>query len=142
MNRPANAGAARSPRYGQDSSWPSASSPVPPQSASAELIQAIRTVTAGDAYLSPKVTDAVVSDYVRHVPTDRGTAFGTLTAREREILQLVAEGRSNKEIAALLHVSVKTIEAHRAQVMDKLNIRSVAGLTKFAITEGLTSPEP
>jgi DNA-binding NarL/FixJ family response regulator len=112
------------------------------ESASAELILAIRTVIGGKAYLSPKITDVVVSDYVRHVPTDRSVAFAALTSREREVLQLVAEGKSNKEIAALLHVSVKTVEAHRAQLMEKLQIRSVAGLTKFAISEGLTPPEP
>lgn len=112
------------------------------ESAVAELILAIRTVTSGKAYLSPRITDAVVDDYVRHVPTDRSAAFSALSAREREVLQLVAEGKSTKEIAALLHVSVKTIEAHRAQVMDKLRIHSVAGLTKFAVSEGLTPPEP
>jgi DNA-binding NarL/FixJ family response regulator len=112
------------------------------ESASAELIQAIRTVVSGKAYLSPKITDVVVSDYVRHVPTERGAAFTTLTPREREVLQLVAEGKSTKEIAGLLHVSAKTVEAHRAQVMEKLRIRSVAGLTKFAVSEGLTPPEP
>jgi DNA-binding NarL/FixJ family response regulator len=112
------------------------------ESAVAELILAIRTVTSGKAYLSPRITDAVVDDYVRHVPTDRSAAFTSLSRREREVLQLVAEGKSTKEIAALLHVSVKTIEAHRAQVMDKLRIHSVAGLTKFAVSEGLTSPEP
>ena len=112
------------------------------ESASAELIQAIRTVVAGKSYLSPKITDVVVSDYVRHVPSDRGASFAALTPREREVLQLVAEGKSTKEIAGLLHVSAKTVEAHRAQVMEKLRIRSVAGLTKFAVSEGLTPPEP
>jgi DNA-binding NarL/FixJ family response regulator len=81
-------------------------------------------------------------DYVRHVPTDRSTAFESLTPREREVLQLVAEGKTTKEIAGRLHVSVKTIEAHRAQIMDKLQIHSIAGLTKFAVHERLTSSEP
>jgi DNA-binding NarL/FixJ family response regulator len=112
------------------------------ESAVAELLLAIRTVTAGRAYLSPRITDAVVDDYVRHVPSERSVAFSSLTPREREVLQLVAEGKSTKEIAALLHVSIKTVEAHRAQVMDKLRIHSVAGLTKFAVNEGLTPPEP
>jgi DNA-binding NarL/FixJ family response regulator len=67
------------------------------------------------------------------------TAFTVLTAREREVLQLIAEGRSTKEIASALQVSVKTIETHRQQMMEKLNIRSVAELTKYAIREGLTS---
>jgi DNA-binding NarL/FixJ family response regulator len=112
------------------------------ESAVAELILAIRTVMSGRAYLSPRVTDTVLDDYVRHVPTERGAAFASLTSREREVLQLVAEGKSTKEMAAVLHVSVKTIEAHRSKVMEKLRIHSVAGLTKFAVTEGLTSPEP
>lgn len=106
----------------------------------AELIGAIRTVIAGRVYLSPRVTDIVVDDYVRHVPSSEGLG-GNLTAREREVLQLIAEGRTTKEIAGRLYVSVKTVEAHRAQIMEKLRIRSVAGLTKFAIHEGLTSPE-
>jgi DNA-binding NarL/FixJ family response regulator len=108
----------------------------------AELIQAIRTVVAGRSYLSPAVTEAVVEDYVRHVPSNGGAAFASLSPREREVLQLIAEGKATKEIAAALQVSVKTIEAHRAQIMEKLHIHSVAGLTKFAIHEGLTSPEP
>jgi DNA-binding NarL/FixJ family response regulator len=65
-----------------------------------------------------------------------------LSPREREVLQLVAEGRTTKEIARLLHVSVKTIESHRSQVMEKLHIHNIAGLTKFAVHEGITSPEP
>ena len=108
----------------------------------AELILAVRTVTSGRSYLSPRVTDTFVGDYVRHVPVDASTAFTSLTAREREVLQLVAEGKSTKEIGALLHVSPKTVEAHRSHIMDKLKIDTVAGLTKFAIHEGLTSPEP
>ena len=112
------------------------------ESAVAELLTAIRAVMEGKAYLSPKITSAIVDDYVRHVPLERGVAYGALTGREREVLQLLAEGSTTKEMAARLHVSVKTIETHRAQIMEKLRIRSIAGLTKFAIHEGLTSPEP
>jgi len=79
---------------------------------------------------------------VRQSPADHGAAFGTLTARKREVLQLIAEGKSTKEAASMLQVSIKTIEAHRAQIMARLRIHNVAGLTKFAIHEGLTSPEP
>jgi DNA-binding NarL/FixJ family response regulator len=112
------------------------------ESAVAELLLAIRTVMSGRAYLSPRVTDAVLDDYVRHVPTGGGAVLDALTPRERQVLQLVAEGKTTKEMAGLLRVSVKTIEAHRGQVMEKLRIHSVAGLTKFAVSEGLTSPEP
>ena len=107
-----------------------------------ELVRAIRCVTGGKVYLSPQITEAVVDDYVRYVPTSKSESRDALTPREREVLQLVAEGRTTKEIAGELHVSVKTVEAHRAQIMEKLNIHNVAGLTKFAIHEGLTSPEP
>jgi DNA-binding NarL/FixJ family response regulator len=70
------------------------------------------------------------------------TAFSVLTAREREVLQLMAEGKSTANIAELLHISIKTVETHRQQIMHKLGIRSVAELTKYAIREGLTSLEP
>lgn len=107
-----------------------------------ELLTAIRAVMEGKSYLSPSVTPAVVDDYVRHVPESKRSVGSTLTARERQVLQLIAEGGSTKEIAHRLHLSVKTIETHRAQIMSKLRIHSIAGLTKFAISEGLTSPEP
>jgi DNA-binding NarL/FixJ family response regulator len=107
-----------------------------------ELLAAIAAVMEGKSYLSPSVTNTVVDDYVRHVPEARRAVTNALTAREREVLQLIAEGGSTKEIAHRLHVSVKTIETHRAQIMSKLRIHSIAGLTKYAINEGLTSPEP
>jgi len=119
-----------------------ASSYLLKESVVGELVTAIRTVRAGNAYLSPRATDVVVDEYVRHSPHEHGASFGTLTAREREVLQLIAEGKSTKEAANMLQVSVKTIESHRAQIMAKLRIHSVAGLTKFAINEGLTSSEP
>ena len=111
-------------------------------SAFEELITAIKTVVANQSYLSPKITDVVIKDYLQTLSKGDVSAFSVLTAREREVLQLLAEGRSTKEIAASLSVSVKTVETHRTQIMDKLNIRSVAELTKYAIREGLTSLEP
>jgi len=107
-----------------------------------ELAQAIETVVNGQIYLSSEITGVVIGDYVRQLTTrDEAGAFKTLSAREREVLQLLAEGKTTKQIASLLHVSTKTIETHRSQIMEKLNIHSVAELTKFAIREGLTSLE-
>jgi two-component system, NarL family, response regulator NreC len=117
-------------------------------SASDELVRAIREVAAGRKYVSPAIT-SVVLDCVFEGPSN-GTQAATasplssgggrsLTAREREVLQLVAEGHSSKLISAKLNVAVATIETHRRQIMDKLQIRSVAELTKYAIREGLTS---
>lgn len=106
--------------------------------ASEELVGAIRTVAAGETYLSPRIAGLIVSDYL-----DKGSASPApstrLTTREREVLQLFAEGKSTKEVAFLLSVSVKTIETHRVQIMRKLNIRSLAELTKYAIREGITT---
>ena len=122
-----------------------------------ELVSAIRAVVANKVYLSPRVAGVVVDDYVRRLPGDaRGgqsedgngggrskvpSAFQRLTAREREVLQLMAEGYATKEIASRLHVSVKTVETHRRQLMEKLQLYSVAEVTKYAIREGLTSLE-
>jgi DNA-binding NarL/FixJ family response regulator len=111
-------------------------------SAFEELITAIRTVVSNQSYLSPKITDVVIKDYLQTLSKGDMSAFSVLTVREREVLQLLAEGRSTKEIAGSLNVSVKTVETHRQQVMEKLNIHSVAELTKYAIREGLTSLEP
>ena len=106
-----------------------------------ELATAIRSVIADKIYLSPRIADVVVDDYVRHAGEHTGhpSAFAKLTPREREVLQLMAEGRATKEIAMDLKVSIKTVETHRRQIMEKLNIYSVAELTKYAIREGLTS---
>jgi len=103
-----------------------------------ELAQAIDTIVGDGVYLSPGVTGVVVRDYVQHLGEgDAGIA--ALSPREREVLQLVAEGLTTKDIAGKLHISVKTVETHRKQIMDKLEIRSVAELTKYAVREGLTS---
>jgi two-component system, NarL family, response regulator NreC len=111
-------------------------------SASEELASAIRTVLADKPYLSPKITDVVLKDYLGTLSKTEPSAFTLLTPREREVLQLIAEGRTTKEIAAALFVSVKTIDTHRQQLMEKLDLRSVAELTKYAIREGLTSLDP
>ncbi len=106
-----------------------------------ELVQAIKAVAAGGRYLSPRIADVVVSDYVKRLSATAYSPFDTLKTREREVLQLVAEGKSTKQIALELHVSTKTIEANRRQIMEKLNIHSVAELTKYAVREGLTTLE-
>ena len=103
-----------------------------------EIGRAVQAVLAGEVYLARKIAGVVVQDYVQRLASEEG-ASSPLTGREREVLQLVAEGRSTKGIAAHLHVSIKTIETHRSQIMDKLDLHSVAELTKYAIRQGLTS---
>lgn len=103
-----------------------------------ELLTAIDAVMRGDIFLSPKVTGVLVKEVVGGVP-EAGAFCGTLSPREREVLQLVAEGKSSKEIALMLHLSSKTVEGHRRQIMDKLKLYSVAELTRYAIREGVTS---
>jgi two-component system response regulator NreC len=104
-----------------------------------ELVKAIRIVVSHKTYLSPGVSDIVIRDFVTGWQTTNTSAFSVLSAREREVLQLMAEGRTTNQIADGLCVSVKTVEAHRKQVMTKLGIHSVAELTKYAIRQGLTS---
>ncbi len=106
-----------------------------------ELVKAIRTVVNHKTYLSPGVSDIVIRDFVTGWQTTSSSAFSVLSAREREVLQLMAEGKTTNQIADGLCVSVKTVEAHRKQVMNKLGIHSVAELTKYAIRQGLTSLE-
>lgn len=106
-----------------------------------ELVKAIRTVVAQKTYLSPGVSDVVIKDFVSNWSNPNSSAFSVLTAREREVLQLMAEGKSTNQIADCLCVSVKTVEAHRKQIMNKSGIHSVAELTKYAIRQGLTTLE-
>ncbi len=104
-----------------------------------ELIQAIRSVMRGGLYLSPSIAQLVVEEMKKTPSKAKSTVFTVLTDREREVLQLMAEGQSTKEIASKLSVSDKTIETHRRQIMDKLKLYNVAELTKYAIREGLTT---
>ena len=106
-----------------------------------ELTRAIKNVVSNKIYLSPGITDVVVKDYLGKSTKASRSVFSNLTNREREVLQLLAEGRSTKQIAQSLHVSIKTIETHRRQIMKKLNMHSIAELTKYALREGLTSLE-
>jgi len=106
-----------------------------------ELEQAVKTVLADHTYLSPKIATVVIKDYVPQVLTEDTSAFSVLSAREREVLQLLAEGKTTKDIASDLFLSVKTIETYRQRIMDRLDIHNLADLIKFAIREGLTSLE-
>jgi DNA-binding NarL/FixJ family response regulator len=106
-----------------------------------ELAAAIRAVSKGAIYLSPQITDVVVDDYAKRIVDGDQSVFSMLSDREREVLQLIAEGQTTKQIATHLHVSVKTIETHRQKIMEKLDVHSVAELTKYAIREGLTDLE-
>jgi DNA-binding NarL/FixJ family response regulator len=98
-----------------------------------DLLAAVRAVAAGEGYLSPAVSEAVLSDYRRHV-TD---PLDLLSSREREVLQMIAEGKTNKDIAAALNLSVYTVDAHRGRIMEKLNLHSVGELVRFAVRKGL-----
>jgi len=102
-------------------------------------VRAIDAIQLGEAYLSPKITSIVVKDLMKQHLEETPTELSTLSSREREVLQLVAEGKNTKEIAYVLGVNNKTIEAFRKKLMTKLNLNSIAELTKFAIRHGLTS---
>lgn len=106
-----------------------------------EISAALRTVAKNEHYLSPQVTSVVVDDYVHRAPAGGQRDSTKLSSRERQVLQLVAEGLSTKQIALRLHISPKTAEANRHKIMEKLRVHSVAELTKYAIRKGLTSVE-
>ncbi|MEA5113331.1 MAG: response regulator transcription factor [Geobacteraceae bacterium] len=109
--------------------------------ASEELVRAVRIVAANETYLSPKIAGILVKDCVNLQPDHGAENASLLSKREREVLQLIAEGHNTKEIAFMLEVSIKTVETHRQQLMKKLNLQTVAGLTRYAIREGLTPLE-
>jgi DNA-binding NarL/FixJ family response regulator len=106
-----------------------------------EVATAIRTVAAGRTYISPKINKLVIGDYLNLLSKPSYGGKPLLSDREREVLQLLAEGQSSRKIAGRLHVSVTTVDTHRKHIMDKLGFRSIAELTKYAIREGLTSLE-
>lgn len=111
------------------------------ESAPLELELALRSVGRGETYLSPPISRKVIESYMQRVSDTTQDALAILSARQREILQLIAEGGSSKEIARRLGLSVKTVETHRAQLMERLQIRDIAGLVRFAIRTGLISAE-
>jgi len=102
-------------------------------SIASDLLAAVRAIARGEGYISPGVSDAVLNDYRRHVtnPVD------LLSSREREVLQMLAEGKTNKEIAGILNLSVYTVDAHRGRIMEKLNLHSINELVRFAVRNGL-----
>ena len=109
-------------------------------SATTELELAINSVIQGKIYLSPSISRTVIDDYLQRV-SGAVSPLEQLTSRQREILQLIAEGKNTKEIAAELDISIKTVESHRLQLMDRLNIHDVPGLVRYAIRNGLVSAE-
>jgi DNA-binding NarL/FixJ family response regulator len=106
-----------------------------------ELAGAIRSVMDGKMYLSPSISGLVVNGYLNRISGPETAGSEVLSGREREILQMIAEGRTTKQIALKLHISVKTVETHRRKIMVKLNIFNIAELTKYAIRKGLTALE-
>ena len=109
-------------------------------SAETDLVQAIQAVSEGKSFFSPEISRMLVEDYVREIKA-RGAldSYELLTPREREVLQLLAEGRSNKDISALLNLSQYTVETHRRNLQEKLNVRSLAELILYAVRKGLIS---
>ena len=105
----------------------------------AELELAINAVARGDIYLAPSMSKHVVTKYLRSAEVGVGQ-LDPLTPRQREVLQLIAEGRTNKEIAGRLGISVRTVEVHRAQIMERLGVRDTAGLVRYALGAGLVPP--
>jgi DNA-binding NarL/FixJ family response regulator len=108
-------------------------------SAFAELATAIRTVAANEPYLGPRITEIVIKEYLQRIPSEGTLTCEKLTPREREVLQLIAEGKNTKEIAFAFDVSTKTVENQRHSLMQKLDLYSIAELIKYAIREGLTT---
>ena len=112
---------------------------IPKDSTFSELSEAIRTVFTGDTYFNPKISQVIIRDYLMKAPSCLPLNHDLLTPREREMLQLIADGKNAKEIAYAFDISIKTVEVHRHNIMMKLDLYSVAELTKFAIREGLTT---
>ena len=111
-------------------------------SAFEEVVNAICTVVSNHIYISPGIIDIVVEDYIHHLSKDNQEEDCVLTAREREVLQLIAEGKDMSYVSSHLYISIKTVEKHRQNIMEKLDIHNVAELTKYAIRKGLASLEP
>jgi DNA-binding NarL/FixJ family response regulator len=107
------------------------------EDADTELISAIKSINQGNIYVSSSFTSDVIKEFVKRKDHKKGKSLGSLTNREREILQLIAEGKSNKKISRLLSISVRTVEHHRFSIMRKLNETNIAGLVRYAVKSGL-----
>ena len=107
------------------------------ESSAAHLVEAVRTALSGKTYLCPPISEAMMADYSERIDTGKLDPYQTLTSREREILQLVAEGFTSQQIANELKISPRTVETHRANVMQKLKLDSVSDLTRYALRKGL-----
>ena len=118
-----------------------ASAYVPKMDAHDELVRAVRAVSAGRTYLSPEVAGFVLERFTHDKEGGDDSAYSRLSAREREVLQLLAEGKSSPATAKVMHISIKTVETHRRNIVQKLNVHGTAELTKYAVREGLTSLE-
>jgi DNA-binding NarL/FixJ family response regulator len=106
-----------------------------------ELTHAIHEVLEGRIFLSPRLSDTILKDYIKNSPDEDRSVFSRLTRRELEVLQLFTEGRTTAQVASQLFLSIKTVETHRQKIMEKTDMHSIAELTKYAIREGLTSLE-
>lgn len=122
------------------------------RTAAVDLLAAVRAVARGESFLSPSIARALVEDYARQqsrspqltsakAAGENGDAYESLTSREREVLQLVGEGHTNQDIATMLHLSIKTVQSHRAAVMEKLGLRDVTHLVRYAVRRGIVNPE-
>lgn len=109
------------------------------QDADSELFSAIKEIRQGRTYVSPIISADMTDDFIRICRGDSKPMSDPLTLREREVLKLIADGKSNKEVAGILYLSIRTVETHRANLMDKLNLKSTAALVKYAILRGYTS---
>lgn len=118
-----------------------ASGYVVKRAAPTELVLAIYSVCRGDTFLSPAISRPVIEEYIRKAEATIESSYDRLTNREREVLQLIAEGHSTREIAELLHITERTVRAHRGHLMDKLDIHSTAELAQYAIRKGVISPD-
>lgn len=128
------------PQYIAEALRAGATGYVPKDAAFSELLAAVEAVAAGRVYMTPSVSNVAFQDYIRRVKNeDTTSALDLLSGRERQVLQLIAEGRTGAEIARALHISAHTVETHRRRMMEKLDVHNVVDLVKFALKHGLTS---